>query len=158
MASLEKSVCGFTLLVHILYPKGKDGGKLQNIKQQTTRSLTILLCHTVSHQSKRSPPFPPGLFRWIPALLTTSDEDMKTRMGLDRYMFIRLLRMGIILFSICTLFCVPILIPLNVIDGNGSSGINVMTLGNVRHTGRTWAHTWLAVLVSGKFSKGTGQG
>lgn len=81
---------------------------------------------------------------------------MKTRMGLDRYMFIRLLRMGIILFSICTLFCVPILIPLNVIDGIGSSGINVMTLGNVRYTARTWAHTWLAVLVSGKFSKGTG--
>jgi hypothetical protein len=93
---------------------------------------------------------PPGLFKWIPALLLTKDDDMRRRMGLDRYMFLRLLRMGIILFAICTLFCIPILIPLNVIDGVGSPGINLLTIGNVRYAGRTWAHAWLAVLVSGK--------
>ncbi|KAH8551573.1 hypothetical protein BGW37DRAFT_494178 [Umbelopsis sp. PMI_123] len=99
-------------------------------------------------ESKRSPAFPKGIFGWIPALLTTKDADMKARMGLDRYMFLRLLRMGIVMFGIFTLFCIPILIPLNVIDGNGSEGINVLTIGNVKYSERTWAHTWLAVGVT----------
>jgi hypothetical protein len=107
--------------------------------------LTCLcLCY-----SKRSPPFPTGVFAWIPALLRTKDEDMKIRMGLDRYMFLRLLRMGIVLFAIFTFFCIPILIPLNYIDGYGNAGINILTIGNVRYSARTWAHMWLAVLVSG---------
>ncbi|KAI8578473.1 hypothetical protein K450DRAFT_246997 [Umbelopsis ramanniana AG] len=99
-------------------------------------------------ESKRSPPFPKGVFGWIPALLRTKDEDMKIRMGLDRYMFLRLLRMGIVLFAIITFFCIPILIPLNYIDGYGNAGINVLTIGNVRYSARTWAHMWLAVGVS----------
>lgn len=99
-------------------------------------------------EKRRSPDLPTGIFSWIPALLFTKDVDMRRRMGLDRYMFIRLLRMGIILFAICTLFCIPILIPLNVIDGVGSPGINIMTIGNVQYSARTWAHAWLAVLVS----------
>jgi len=118
-------------------------GIARGISKRVYASRTYLV-----PESHRSPDFPPGVFGWIPALLSTSDADMKARMGLDRYMFLRLLRMGIFLFAVCTLFCVPILIPLNVIDGNGASGINVMTIGNVKHAKRTWAHTWLALFVS----------
>ncbi|KAG2183385.1 hypothetical protein INT43_006391 [Umbelopsis isabellina] len=117
------------------------------IARKISRRIYAPRTYLVS-EKRRSPDLPTGIFSWIPALLFTKDVDMRRRMGLDRYMFIRLLRMGIILFAICTLFCIPILIPLNVIDGIGSPGINIMTIGNVKYSGRTWAHAWLAVLVS----------
>ncbi|KAL0078697.1 hypothetical protein J3Q64DRAFT_1811006 [Phycomyces blakesleeanus] len=59
-------------------------------------------------------------------------------------MVLKFLRMGIVIFSIATLFMVPILIPINVIGQLKSEGLNLLTIGNVSDVPRTWAHVILA--------------
>ncbi|KAI9022248.1 hypothetical protein CLU79DRAFT_804328 [Phycomyces nitens] len=61
-------------------------------------------------------------------------------------MVLKFLRMGIVIFSIATLFMVPILIPINVIGQLKSDGLNLLTIGNVSDAPRTWAHVILAIL------------
>ena len=78
------------------------------------------------------------------------DEDLIRTMGLDRFMVLKFLRMGIVLFSIATLIIIPILIPVNVIGQLGSPGLNLLTIGNIRDSPRLWAHLFLSILLSGK--------
>ncbi|KAG0180534.1 hypothetical protein DFQ28_001133 [Apophysomyces sp. BC1034] len=69
-------------------------------------------------------------------------------MGLDRFMVLKFLRMGIFVFSIFGVFALPILIPINVINQRNSPGLNMLTMGNVLDSNRTWAHLVLSVLLS----------
>jgi len=48
------------------------------------------------------------------------------------------------------LLAIPILIPLNVINGLGVGGLSVMTMGNVSENWRLWFHLILTILFCGK--------
>ncbi|KAF9346568.1 hypothetical protein BGX26_001910 [Mortierella sp. AD094] len=57
--------------------------------------------------------------------------------------------MSAYLFSGFTLLAIPILIPLNVVNGGGQEGLRSMTIGNVVATWRLWFHLVLSVIFSG---------
>ncbi|KAG0363759.1 hypothetical protein BG005_006970 [Podila minutissima] len=94
----------------------------------------------------RSPPLPPGIFSWITASFSVRDNELLEKVGLDAYMFLRFLRMSAIFFAGCTFLGVPILIPLNVIDGSNVGGLTNMTIGNVRESWRLWFHLVLTIV------------
>lgn len=71
-------------------------------------------------------------------------------MGLDRFMILKFLRMGIVLFTLFSIIAIPILIPVNVINQRNSEGLNLLTMGNIKDPERLWAHLVLSVLLSGK--------
>lgn len=71
-------------------------------------------------------------------------------MGLDRFMVLKFLRMGIITFSIYSVVAIPILFPINTINQGSLPGLTYLTMGNVTDDNRTWAHCLLAVILSGK--------
>lgn len=71
-------------------------------------------------------------------------------MGLDRFMVLKFLRMGMVTFSIYSLFAIPILFPINIINQRQLEGLNYLTMANVVDDVRTWAHCLLAVTLSGK--------
>lgn len=73
-------------------------------------------------------------------------------MGLDRFMVLKLLRMGMVTFSLYSLVAIPILFPINTINQGHLGGLNYLTMGNVTDDNRTWAHCLLAVILSGKIN------
>ncbi|KAG1438162.1 hypothetical protein G6F56_012762 [Rhizopus delemar] len=69
-------------------------------------------------------------------------------MGLDRFMVLKLLRMGIVTFAIYSLFAIPILFPIITINQGNLDGLNYLTMGNITSSNRTWANCILAILLS----------
>ncbi|KAF8967981.1 hypothetical protein BGZ46_000082 [Entomortierella lignicola] len=97
----------------------------------------------------RSPDLPPGIFSWITASFAIKDNTLVDRIGLDAYMFLRFQRLATILFTGFTLLGIPILIPINVINGQGEDGLKAMTIGNVAESWRLWFHLVLTVVFAG---------
>ncbi|KAI8876936.1 DUF221-domain-containing protein [Backusella circina FSU 941] len=68
-------------------------------------------------------------------------------MGLDRFMILKFLRMGLFLFFGFSLLAIPILFPVNIINQGDAFGLNRYTIGNVIDDNRTWAHCLLAIIL-----------
>ncbi|KAG2200841.1 hypothetical protein INT47_001372 [Mucor saturninus] len=115
---------------------------------RTTRPQTYAPRTYAVAKEKRPPPIPKGFGRWILALFKISDEDLIKTMGLDRFMVLKFLRMGMVTFSIYSLVAIPILFPINIIGQNSLPGLTYLTMGNVTDDSRTWAHCLLAVILS----------
>ncbi|KAF9917637.1 hypothetical protein BX616_000370 [Lobosporangium transversale] len=96
----------------------------------------------------RSTELPDGIFSWVTASFKVQDSDLVERIGLDAYMFTRFLRMSAILFSGFTLISIPILIPLNIVNGVKKEGLMAMTVGNVAQSWRLWFHLALTIIFS----------
>jgi len=99
---------------------------------------------------RRPPPLPAGFGRWIIAIFRIKDEDLIKSMGLDRFMVLKLLRMGMVTFSLYSLVAIPILFPIITINQGNNPGLTYLTMGNVIDDNRTWAHCLLACILSGK--------
>ncbi|KAI7864935.1 hypothetical protein BDF14DRAFT_1744586 [Spinellus fusiger] len=112
---------------------------------RTRRVQTYFPRSYVVPKNKQPPPLPDGYFQWIITLLRIPDEELIRCMGLDRFMVLKFLRMGIVVFFVATFTAVPILIPINAVGQLNSEGLNLLTIGNVSDPGRTWAHTVLAI-------------
>jgi calcium permeable stress-gated cation channel len=111
-------------------------------------------------ERERTKPSPPGWWKWIKPVISTSNSDFVQRCGLDAYFFLRYLRTLLKIFVPAALVILPILIPLNLVDGRGAqfalgkhenssnvTGLDQLAWGNVapNHTNRYWAH-WLLAL------------
>ncbi|KEF53133.1 uncharacterized protein A1O9_11041 [Exophiala aquamarina CBS 119918] len=111
-------------------------------------------------ERERTKPVAPGWWAWVAPVLTTSNSDFVQKCGLDAYFFLRYLRTLLKIFVPGALVILPILIPLNLVDGRGArfalgqqenasnvTGLDQLAWGNVApdHTGRYWAH-WLLAL------------
>ena len=111
-------------------------------------------------ERERTKPSPSGWWKWIKPVITTSNSDFVQKCGLDAYFFLRYLRTLLKIFVPAALVILPILIPLNVINGRGAqfaisgknenssnvTGLDQLAWGNVapNHTHRYWAHWLLA--------------
>ncbi|OAL33300.1 hypothetical protein AYO20_07462 [Fonsecaea nubica] len=111
-------------------------------------------------ERERTTPSPPGWWKWIKPVTATSNSEFVQKCGLDAYFFLRYLRTLLKIFVPAALVILPILIPLNMVDGRGAqfalgknenesnvTGLDQLAWGNVapNHTGRYWAH-WLLAL------------
>lgn len=114
-------------------------------------------------ERERTKPAPPGWFKWIKPVLSTSNSEFVHRCGLDAYFFLRYLRTLLKIFVPAACVILPILLPLNVVGGKGPdyvdpsqpnatdqavNGLGQLAWGNVRpeRTRRYWAH-WLLALI-----------
>ncbi|KAJ9613433.1 hypothetical protein H2200_003375 [Cladophialophora chaetospira] len=110
-------------------------------------------------ERERTKPTPAGWWAWIKPVLRTSNSDFVEKCGLDAYFFLRYLRTLLKIFVPAAVVILPILIPLNLVDGRGArfalgqhenssnvTGLDQLAWGNVApdHTGRYWAHWLLA--------------
>ncbi|EXJ94555.1 hypothetical protein A1O1_02951 [Capronia coronata CBS 617.96] len=112
-------------------------------------------------ERERTKPTPPGWWKWMKPVLSTSNSEFVRKCGLDAYFFLRYLRTLLKIFVPAAMVILPILIPLNMVDGRGAhwavgphenatnvTGLDKLAWGNVAptHTGRYWAH-WLLALI-----------
>ncbi|KIX08310.1 uncharacterized protein Z518_02966 [Rhinocladiella mackenziei CBS 650.93] len=111
-------------------------------------------------ERERTNPSPPGWWEWIKPVVATSNSEFVQKCGLDAYFFLRYLRTLLKVFVPAALVILPILIPMNTIDGRGAkfatgkyenetnvTGLDQLAWGNVapEHTRRYWAHWVLAL-------------
>ncbi|KAI9833116.1 MAG: hypothetical protein M1826_000483 [Phylliscum demangeonii] len=112
--------------------------------------------------SERTKPPPRGLFNWLIPVITTDSSEIIRKCGMDAYFFIRYLRMLLRIFIPIAVVVLPILLPLNFVDGRGTvrrgeqrskqynvTGLDRFSFGNVRpdQTHRYWAHLVLGILI-----------
>ncbi|CAG8951762.1 hypothetical protein HYFRA_00005564 [Hymenoscyphus fraxineus] len=110
---------------------------------------------------------PPGTpWGWLFAIFRFRDREIINKCGLDAYFFLRYLQTLVFIFIPLAVLLLPILLPLNYMDGRGGhyalengnstdskfanvTGLDQVAWGNVRptHTGRYWAHCILALVV-----------
>ncbi|KPI36572.1 uncharacterized protein AB675_4329 [Cyphellophora attinorum] len=106
---------------------------------------------------ERVKPPPNNPLKWLYGLLLTSNDLVLRKAGMDGYFFIRYLGLCLKIFFPMALIIIPILIPINYVDGKGTNtidgtrynvtGMDTLAWSNVspRHTQRYWAHLVLAV-------------
>ncbi|KAF9571768.1 hypothetical protein EC968_000214 [Mortierella alpina] len=99
----------------------------------------------------RSPELPPGIFSWITASFKVKDTELLQKVGLDAYMYLRFLRMNAMFFAGCTLLAIPILIPINFVNGNEKDSLPSMSIGNIKvnEGWRLWFHLVLTYIFCG---------
>ncbi|KAM7189714.1 protein of unknown function DUF221 domain containing protein [Naviculisporaceae sp. PSN 640] len=120
-------------------------------------------------ERERTEPPPATPWNLIRTLYKFNDREIIKKCGLDAYFFLRYLQTLLIIFVPIALVVIPILIPLNFVDGLGRSvvkdnatdtdpddpssriptGLDTLAWGNISnaHQGRRTAHLILALLV-----------
>ena|SRR5947207_9801930 len=86
---------------------------------------------------------------WIPRLLMTPTHLVIGKSGLDGYFLLRYLRMMIFLFGGSMLVIWPVLLPINAVDQHGTaggiSGMDLLSISNIKTPSRYWAHVVMAI-------------
>ncbi|KAI9766708.1 MAG: hypothetical protein M1840_006352 [Geoglossum simile] len=108
--------------------------------------------HFVPKNERPIPP-PPGFLPCVLSVLRISDPELIRQSSLDAYFFLRYLSTLLKIFAPLTLVVIPILVPLNAMNGKDSAGgvwgLDRLSWANVglTHTDWYWAHLTLAIVV-----------
>eukprot|EP00898_Chlorokybus_atmophyticus_P003092 jgi/Chlat1/3784/Chrsp259S03919 len=93
-------------------------------------------------------------FGWIRCSMKPTEADILQRDGLDTVMYMRLFSFALRLFIGCSLYCLPVLLPINATGnfsaGEAKSALEQFTMSNIPpKSSKLWAHclgTWLVSL------------
>lgn len=137
---------------------------LRSANQMSNRSKPKTYLVPDRERTDAPPSSPLGMLR---ALMRFSDREVINKCGLDAYFFLRYLKTLLVIFVPIAFVVIPILIPLNYVDGRGQevvaevndtvdagetvSGLDTLAWGNIKaeNTERYWAHLILALFVIG---------
>ncbi|KAI0490178.1 hypothetical protein F4859DRAFT_463909 [Xylaria cf. heliscus] len=103
-------------------------------------------------ESERSPALPTGLLNWFGAFWKISDYHPLQHQSLDAYLFLRFLK---ILIVICFVGCCitwPVLFPVNITGGGGQSQLDLLSYSNVdkdTQYNRYYAHVFVSWIFYG---------
>ncbi|KAF2857104.1 DUF221-domain-containing protein [Piedraia hortae CBS 480.64] len=95
---------------------------------------------------QRSPKLSDSLFGWISQFRGLSDYYVLQHHSLDAYLFLRFLRLTVILSFVGCLITWPVLFPVNATGGAGKKQLDILTMANVKNTWRYWAHAGCAII------------
>lgn len=99
-------------------------------------------------EEKKPTPLPKDPIRWIFILLTKPQSFVIQQCGLDGYFFLRYL----FIFGLTFLFGMLtwiILLPINATNGNGNSGLDQLSISNIKHRKRYYAHAFMSWIYYG---------
>ncbi|KAF2459070.1 hypothetical protein BDY21DRAFT_283308 [Lineolata rhizophorae] len=101
-------------------------------------------------ESERSPQLPSGLTNWFAAFFRIPDTHILNHHTLDGYLFLRLLKMGVVTCLVGCAITWPVLFPVNITGGGGQRQLDILTIGNVSNSyWRYFAHAGCAYLFFG---------
>ncbi|KAJ2492189.1 phosphate metabolism protein 7 [Coemansia sp. RSA 2050] len=90
---------------------------------------------------KRSSPVSSKPLAWLSAIFRVRDEEIIARVGLDTYMFLRLMRTMFVIFLVLSILSVITILPANITGDGGATGLGKLTMGNVPPESNTlWVH------------------
>lgn len=82
-------------------------------------------------EDQRTPALPNGFFNWFKNYFNLPDLYALQHQSLDAYLFLRFLRMTVIITFVGCCITWPILFPVNATGGNGESGLDILSYSNV---------------------------
>lgn len=83
-----------------------------------------------------------------------SDSYVLNHHSLDAYLFLRLLKVGVVICLVGCLITMPVLFPVNATGGGGKSQLDIITLSNVTNNYyRMFAHAGCAYIFFGMFPR-----
>lgn len=91
---------------------------------------------------KKPDPLPKDPFSWIYILLTKPHSFIIRQCGLDGYFFLRYILVFAVFFMFGLLTWI-ILLPINAANGNGNTGLDQLSISNVKHQQRYYAHVFV---------------
>ncbi|SMN21868.1 similar to Saccharomyces cerevisiae YOL084W PHM7 Protein of unknown function, expression is regulated by phosphate levels [Maudiozyma saulgeensis] len=97
----------------------------------------------------RTDPVPSGFFHWLPFLLRKPHSFIIQHAGIDGYFYLRYLGVFAAFSFLAAIILFPILLPVNITNGNHLKGFEVMSFANVKNKNRFYAHVFLSWLVFG---------
>lgn len=97
---------------------------------------------------KKPEPLPKDPFRWIYILLTKPHSFIVQQCGLDGYFFLRYLYVFGLTFVFGMLTWI-ILLPVNATNGAGNTGLDQLSISNIIHKRRYYAHAFMSWLYYG---------
>lgn len=90
-----------------------------------------------------------SLFGWVADLVSTSDDDILNLQSIDSYLYIRFLKMIVVLCFVGCCVTWPILFPVNATGGGNQTGLDKLSFSNIESPVRYFAHASVAWLYFG---------
>ena len=88
-----------------------------------------------------------SFFAWIGPAFRVHDNELYELVGFDAFVYLRFIRLCFKVAAFALPYAAVVLIPVNVVDGKGISGMDRLTMGNVaQESHKLWAHligVWL---------------
>ena len=103
-------------------------------------------------ESERSPPLPSGFINWVRSFWKIPDIYALQHQSLDAYLYIRYLRMALVLCFVGCLITWPVLFPVNATGGGNQTQLDILSYGNVdqeTQADRYYAHVFISWLYFG---------
>jgi hypothetical protein len=117
------------------------------------QSSTIIISRgLLTISSERSPPLPSGLFNWVGSFWKIPDIYALQHQSLDAYLYIRYLRIALVLCCVGCCITWPVLFPVNATGGGRQEELNILSYANidpVTDYNRYYAHTFIAWIYFG---------
>lgn len=102
--------------------------------------------------SERTPALPTGLFNWFGAFWKIPDTYALQHQSLDAYLFLRFLRVIVMIMFVGCLILWPILFPVNITGGGGQKELDMLSyanIDNVNQKNRYYAHVFASWIYYG---------
>lgn len=80
---------------------------------------------------ERTKPLPSGFFNWIGPFAKIPDLYALQHQGLDAYLFLRFLRMTVVIMFVGCCITWPVLFPINATGGGGASQLDILSISNI---------------------------
>lgn len=99
-------------------------------------------------EDKKPEKLPDDPFRWIYILLTKPHSFMIQHCGIDGYLFLRYL----LVLASCFIFGIlmyTVLLPVNAAHGAGEKGFDMLSIANIKHKDRYYAHVFIGWIFYG---------
>ncbi|KAH6632596.1 hypothetical protein F5144DRAFT_255922 [Chaetomium tenue] len=97
-------------------------------------------------EGERSPPLPSGLFNWVGSFWKIPDVYALQHQSLDAYLYLRYLRMALVLCFVGCCITWPVLFPVNATGGGKQTELNILSYANIdrdNQYNRYYAHCFV---------------
>ena len=82
-----------------------------------------------------------SFFAWLTPAFKLNDNELYEVVGFDAFVYLRFVRLCFKVAAFSLPYAAIVLIPINVVDGKGLSGMDLLTLGNIPdESHKLWAH------------------
>ena len=100
--------------------------------------------------SERSPRLPEGWFNWIRPFWKIPDSYVLNHSSIDGYLFLRFLKVLIVIYFVGCCTVVPILVPIHAYGGLGQTELDKLSFGNIANGIWYYAHAGVGWFYLGK--------
>lgn len=99
--------------------------------------------------SEKTPAAPNTVFGWLSTYWKLPDTYILNHHSLDAYLFVRFLKLLVVLTLVGCCITWPVLFPVNATGGGGAQQLDILTFGNIANPARYFAHAAIAWLFFG---------